>query len=185
MTAPVLAYKKFWIVKPKAAINQIKNPAFASPDFEEDWAASGAGVTIAESADYQRRGAYSMKVNTATGVASGAYHVGLSVVSGSDYTFSCDVKGVAGQAMRIYIANVSSTAKATTTFTATGYWQRVSVSHAAAETTTDYRVYVTRAAVASTEPFYVDGTQFEQASSASTFFDGYSAGCRWTGTISQ
>jgi hypothetical protein len=183
MTAPVLAQKKFWIVKPKAAINQIKNPAFASPDFEEDWAASGAGVTIAESGDYQRRGAYSMKVNTATGVASGAYHGGLTVTDGDDYTFSCDVKGVAGQAMRIYIANVSGTAKATTTFTATGYWQRVEVTHTAAENASTYRVYVIRDAVASTEPFYVDGAQFEQASKASTFFDGYSPGCRWTGTI--
>jgi len=84
MTAPKIDYHKFWIVKPKAAINQIKNPAFASPEFEAHWSALGAGVTIAESGDYQRRGAYSMKVNTATGVASGAYHGGLSVVSGSD-----------------------------------------------------------------------------------------------------
>ena len=183
MTAPVLTQKKFWVVKPKAAINQIKNPAFASPDFEEDWAASGAGVTIAESGDYQRRGAYSMKVNTATGVASGAYHPGLTVTDGDDYTFSCDVKGVAGQAMRIYIANVSGTAKATTTFTATGYWQRVKVTHTAAESVATYRVYVIRDAVASTEPFYVDGAQFEHASSASTFFDGYTPGCHWTGTI--
>lgn len=183
MTAPVLAQKKFWIVKPKAAINQIKNPAFASPDFEEDWAASGAGVTIESHEDDARRGAYSMKVNTATGVASGAYHPGLTVTDGDDYTFSCDVKGVAGQAMRIYIANVSGTAKATTTFTATGYWQRVEVTHTAAENASTYRVYVIRDAVASTEPFYVDGAQFEQASKASTFFDGYSPGCRWTGTI--
>ena len=183
MTAPVLTYKKFWIVKPKAAINQIKNPAFAHPEFEEDWAASRAGVTIAESGDYQRRGAYSMKVNTATGVASGAYYAGLTVNNGVTYAFSCDVKGVAGQAMQIYIADVSGKAKATTTFTATGYWQRVSVSHAAAETATDYRVYVIRDAVASTDAYYVDGAQFEQASAASTYFDGYSAGCRWTGTI--
>ena len=184
MTAPVLTQKKFWVVKPKAAINQIKNPAFASPDFEEDWAASGAGVTIAESGDYQRRGAYSMKVNTATGVASGAYYSGgLAVVDTLAYTFSCDVKGVAGQAMRIYIANASGTAKATTTFTATGYWQRVAVTHTAAEDASTYRVYVIRDAVASTDPFYVDGAQFEQASAASTYFDGYSAGCRWTGTI--
>jgi len=181
MTAPVLAYKKFYVVNPKAATNQIKNPTFASPDFEEDWAASGAGVTIAESGDYQRRGAYSMKVNPATGVASGAYHGGLSVVSGSDYTFSCDVKGVAGQAMRIYIANVSGTAKATTTFTATGYWQRVEVTHTAAESVATYRVYVIRDAVASTAAFYVDGAQFEQASKATTFIEGYQAGCRWTG----
>ena len=115
MTAPVLAYKKFWIVKPYEQYNYIKNPTFASPDFEEDWAASGAGVTIAESADYQRRGAYSMKVNTATGVASGAYYAGLTVNNGVTYAFSCDVKGVAGQAMRIYIANASGTAKADTT----------------------------------------------------------------------
>lgn len=183
MTAPVLTQKKFWIVKPKAAINQIKNPAFASPDFEEDWAAIGAGVTIAESGDYQRRGAYSMKVNTATGVASGAYHGGLSVVSGSDYTFSCDVLGVAGQAMRVYIASATPTVKATTTFTATGYWQRVAVTHTAAENASTYRAYVVRDAVASTAPYYVDGAQFEQASAASTFFDGYTPGCHWTGTI--
>ena len=183
MTAPVLTQKKFWIVKPKAAVNQIKNPTFAGPDFVEDWTASGAGVTIAESGDYQRRGAYSMKVNPATGVASGAYHTGLTVTDGDDYTFSCDVKGVAGQAMRIYIANVSGTVKAATAFTATGYWQRVEVTHTAAENASTYRVYVIRDAVASTEPFYVDGAQFEQASKATTFFDGYSAGCRWTGTI--
>lgn len=183
MAAPVLTQKKFWIVKPKAAVNQIKNPAFAHPDFVEDWTASGAGVTIEETGTEQRRGAYSMKVNTATGVASGAYHPGLTVTDGDDYTFACDVKGVAGQAMRIYIADVSGTAKATTTFTATGYWQRVEVTHTAAESVATYRVYVIRDAVASTEPFYVDGAQFEQASKASTFFDGYSPGCRWTGTI--
>ena len=181
MTAPVLTQKKFWVVKPKAAINQIKNPAFASPDFEEDWAARGAGVTIEESSDYQRRGAYSMKVNTATGIASGAYYAGLSVVSGFDYTFSCDVKGVAGQAMRIYIANVSGTAKATTTFTATGYWQRVEVTHTAAENASTYRAYVVRDAVASTDAYYVDGAQFEQASSGSTFIEGNAPGCRWMG----
>lgn len=40
-----------------------------------------------------------------------------------------------------------------------------------------------RDAVASTAPYYVDGAQFEQASAASTFFDGYTPGCHWTGTI--
>ena len=181
MTAPVLAYKKFYIIKPAEGTNQIKNPQFSGPEYVTGWAASGAGVTIASHPDDARRGAYSMKVNTATGVASGAYHPGLTVTDGDDYTFSCDVKGVAGQAMRIYIANVSGTAKATTTFTATGYWQRVSVSHAAAETATNYRVYVIRDAVASTAAFYVDGAQFEQASAATTLIEGYIPGCRWEG----
>jgi len=59
MTAPVLAHKKFWIVKPKAGVNQIKNPSFAGPEFITGWTASGAGVTIASHPDEARRGAYS------------------------------------------------------------------------------------------------------------------------------
>jgi len=182
MTAPVLAYKKFWIVKPYEQFNYIKNPTFASPDYEEDWAASGAGVTIAETGDYARRGAYSMKVNTATGVASAAYYANLSVTDGVTYAFSCDVLGTAGQAMRIFISDVANNIKATTTFTATGYWQRESVSFTAAETATTYYVAISRDAVASTEPYYVDGCQFEHWK-ATTFFDGYSPGCRWTGAV--
>lgn len=181
MTAPVLSQKKFWIVNPKAATNQIKNPTFASPDFEEDWTAIGAGVTIEETGDEQRWGAYSMKVNPATGVSSGAYHGGLTVANTLAYTFSCYVKGVAGQAMRILISDGADAVKATTQFTATGYWQRVEVTHTAAENAATYRAKVLRDAVASTAAYYVDGAQFEQASKASTFFDGYTAGCRWTG----
>jgi hypothetical protein len=103
MTAPVLYKKKFWIVNPKAATNQIKNPTFASPDFEEDWTTIGAGVTIEETGSEQRWGAYSMKVNPANNTSSGAYHGGLTVANTLAYTFSCYVKGVAGQAMRLVI----------------------------------------------------------------------------------
>lgn len=183
MTAPVLTNKKFWIVNPKAATNQIKNPTFASPDFEEDWTAIGAGVTIEETGSEQRWGAYSMKVNPANNISSGAYHGGLTVANTLAYTFSCYVKGVAGQAMRLVISNAANTVKATKQFTATGYWQRVEVTHTAAENAATYRAKVLRDAVASTAAYYVDGAQFEQASKASTLFDGYSPGCHWTGTI--
>jgi len=180
MTAPQLEHMKFFIVKPKAAINQIKNPTFAHPDFVEDWAAYGTGVTIAETGDEARWGAYSMKVNTATGYVGGAYYAGLTVEVGKAYTFSCYVKGVAGQAMRVEIRQ-TTTIKATKQFVATGYWQRVEVTYTAPGNATDYRVYVIRDAVASTDPFYVDGAQFEQASKATTFIHGYEPGCRWTG----
>jgi hypothetical protein len=73
MTAPKLEQMKYWIIVPAEGTNQIKNPRFDTPDGVEDWVASGAGVTIALTGDKQRHGAYSMKVNTATGVASGAY----------------------------------------------------------------------------------------------------------------
>jgi hypothetical protein len=42
-------------------------------------------------------------------------------------------------------------------------------------------VQITRDAVSSTLPFYVDGVQFEQESKATTFIHGYEPGCRWTG----
>ena len=32
-----------------------------------------------------------------------------------------------------------------------------------------------------TDPFYVDGAQFEQASAATTLIEGYIPGCRWEG----
>ena len=44
MTAPVLAYKKFYIIKPAEGTNQIKNPQFSGPEYVTGWAASGAGV---------------------------------------------------------------------------------------------------------------------------------------------
>ena len=124
-----------------------------------------------------------MKVNPATNTISGAYHGGLTVENGLDYTFSCYVKGVAGQVMRILISDGADAVKATKQFTATGYWQRVEVTHTAAENAATYRAKVLRDAAASTAAYYVDGAQFEQASKASTLFDGYSPGCHWTGTI--
>lgn len=180
MAAPTLTHKKFYIVKPTEQINYIKNPRFDTPDGVEDWAASGAGVTIAISGDEQRHGAYSMKVNPASGVASAAYYANLSVTNGVTYAFSCDVLGVDGQAMRIFISDGLNNIKATKQFVATGYWQRVSVSFAVVETKTDYYVAVSRDAVASTLPFYVDGAQFEHWL-PTTFFSGYEPGCRWLG----
>lgn len=175
-----LEQMKYWIVVPKYAENQIKNPTFARPEFVTGWTASGG--TVASSGDGARWGAYSAKVTPNSGVESYAYYSGLKVTANLPYTFSCYVKGVAGQAMRIQIRQ-TTTIKATKQFTATGYWQRVEVSYTPTVTATNYRVYVVRDAVASTEPFYVDGCQFEQDSKASTFFDGYSPGCHWTGAI--
>ena len=183
MTAPTLERMKFWIIKPATGRNYIINPRFDPPDGKEDWAINATGVTLELSADEQRHGAYCMKVNPVTGVNSGAYyHRGLTVTKGSYCTFSADVKGVAGQTMSVFIATAAGVAKATTIFTATGYWQRESVSWLADETATDYRVYVYRPAVASTDPFYVDGVQFENTFVPTTLMHGYAEGCRWEGS---
>ena len=76
MVAPKLEQMKYWIVKPAGGYNYIKNPRFDPPDGVEDWVASGSGVTIALSGDEARRGAYSMKVNPASGVVSMAIYNG-------------------------------------------------------------------------------------------------------------
>jgi len=180
MTAPVLAYKKFYVVNPFEQYNYIKNPTFASPDFVEDWTAYGAEYTIEETGDEQRFGAYSMKVNTANVTLGGVNYQNLSVTKGVTYAFSCYIKGTAGQSMSILVTTASGSAKVTTSFTTTGYWQRVEATFTATETKTDYKAYIRRAATASTAPFYVDGCQFEHWK-MTTFFDGYSPGCRWTG----
>jgi hypothetical protein len=181
MTAPVLTQKKFWIVKPKAGRNEIWNPRFDPPEGVTYWKGTNASLSL--SGDETRRNAYSMKVTPVSGTAGTAYYNrGLKVTSGLKYTFSCDVKGVAGQPMRIVIATSTGVVKATKTFTATGYWQRMEVTLSATESVTNYRVQVTRDAVSSTLPFYVDGVQFEQTDKATTFISGYEGkGYSWEG----
>jgi hypothetical protein len=181
MAAPQLNKKKFWIIKPAAGRNEIWNPRFDPPEGVTYWTGTNASISLF--GDETRRNAYSMKVTPVSGVAGTAYYNrGLKVTSGLKYTFSCDVKGVAGQPMRIVIATSTGTARATKTFTATGYWQRVEVTLSATETVTNYRVQVTRDAVSSTLPFYVDGVQFEQTDKATTFISGWEGdGYSWEG----
>ena len=84
--------------------------------------------------------------------------------------------------MRIFISDAANHIKATKQFVATGYWQRKAVSFTATENSNTYYVAVSRDAAASVEPYYVDGAQFEHWVET-TFFDGYTPGCRWTGAV--
>jgi len=181
MTAPQLNKKKFWIIKPAAGRNEIWNPRFDPPEGVTYWTGTNASLSL--TGEETRRNSYSMKVTPVSGTAGTAYYNrGLKVTSGLKYTFSCDIKGVAGQPMRIVIATSTGTARATKTFTATGYWQRVEITLSATETVTNYRVQVTRDAVSSTLPFYVDGVQFEQTDKATTFISGWEGdGYSWEG----
>jgi len=163
---------KFYIVQPQAGRNYVTNPhPYAATTGYTNYYGS-----MALNDTYTRRGSSCLKITPQAGMASGVFYSTVSVTSGLAYAFSVDVKGVDGQAMRIYIANSGGTAKATTTFTATGNWQRISVTHTAAETKTDYRLYVVRDTSASTDPFWVDGFQFEQAVKATTWIYGYERG---------
>jgi len=184
MTAPTLTDYKFWIISPKEAINYFPNPRFDGPDYGEDLTDYGASYSSAETSTYQRRGSYCMDITTAATTEGGVYYGGCSVTNGEDYVFSCDVKGTDGEAFSISIRNDSGTAKATTTFTATGYWQRVEVTVTADATNASWRIYVSRlSSVDSTNHFYTDGWQFEEGTEATTFIHGYGGdGYYWEGT---
>lgn len=182
MTAPTLSQKKFYIIKPAEGTNQIKNPRFDPPDFEEDWAvgSSSGSATIEETSDEQRFGAYCMKITPNPGdTYTFVKYNNVSITNGDSYTFSAYVKGTDGDSWQVGIYNGSDVSVASTTFVTTGYWQRVEVTHAGAENASNYEVRVSTATA--DNPIYVDGAQFEQASAASTLIHGYGAGCRWTG----
>ena len=189
MAAPILEQTRYWIVKPKAGTNQILNPSFAKPEGITGWYAAGTGVTLSLTGDHQRRGAYAMQVNCASGTGctarTGSY---LSVLQNFYHVLSMDVKAEVGQSMTLYIGNSSGTIKARKDWIATGYWQRMEVPWIATETATTYRAYITRNSSTSTAPYYVDGVQFENtaaSSKATTYIEGYEPGCYWTGLPRQ
>ncbi len=166
-----LTREKFYVIVPKAATNLITNPSFELST--TGWATTGAGVSIAKSYTYQRRGASSCEVTTATSVTSVVYY-SISLTSGTQYTFSADVRDVAGQPFGLFILTIAGVTKASTVWTGTGQWKRHAVTYTPDSTET-YRLCVLRGVVASTTKFYVDGAQLE-VGTESTYFDGDNGG---------
>jgi len=176
MTAPVLTQKKFWIVKPSAGRNYVKNPQ----PYSSTGGYSVSGGTIASDGTNSRRGPGCIKVSPNTGVPTIVSYSGLTGTSGLAYSFSLDVLGVAGQAMRIYVS-IGGVPQGKKTITATGYWQRISLSFIA-NTTGAVVLSLQRDSIASTAPFWTDGWQFEQAVKPSTFISGdLGEGYYWEG----
>lgn len=182
-----LEYMNFYIITPSGAINYVTNPTPYRATTGYTAYDAGGGTAIAASDTYTRRGPKCIQVTAVAAEAGGVYFGTVSITDTLKYTFSVDVKGIDGEAMRIKIEDAGGTYTATTTFTATGDWQRVQVTITAQETASDYRLYVIRDSQAGESIFYVDGFQFEQADEATTFFSGDTAGFAdddfyWNGT---
>ena len=177
MTAPQLEKMKFWIIKPSAGRNYVKNPQ----PYTSTGGYSAFGGMIAVDSTNSRRGPGCIKCTPNIGsVPAIVSYSGLTATSGLAYSFSVDVLGVAGQAMRIYV-NIGGVSQGAKTFTATGYWQRISLSFIA-NTTGAVVLSLQRDSVASTTPFWTDGWQFEQAVKPSTFISGdLGEGYYWEG----
>jgi len=120
-------------------------------------------------------------ITPTSGVNDGAYYGTVSLTSGTTYTFSVDILGVNGEPYKIWFGDTSAVLKGTaTTFTAIGDWERQEVTWACDSTTT-YRLYVTKNNDNNTSNFYIDGLQCEAKSYATTYCDGNQEGCKWIG----
>ena len=178
---------KFWIITPSEAINLVTNPTPYRATTGYTAYDAGGGTAIAASDTYTRRGPKCIQVSAVGAEAGGVYFGNVGITDTLKYTFSVDVKGVDGEAMRIKIEDAGGTYTATTTFTATGDWERQEVTITAQETASDYRLYVIRDSQVAASVFYVDGFQFEQDDEATTFFSGDTEGFTdndfyWNGT---
>ena len=199
MAAPILAYKKFWIVKPYSAINYIVNPQFEQPydalsdglEAYDAYASAGSSVISlvyagTTNGSIPRRGSQCAKLYNSTARVTSAIYYGaeanypLPVTKDSYYTFSADVKGTEGEALYIAITkntnpNVSSP-YAQKAFTATGRWERQSVNFKA-PATENVRVWVGRKASNTTAGgLFTDGWQFEAGGYGTTYFCGDTKG---------
>jgi hypothetical protein len=183
-----LTQEEYYIIEPVEATNEVSHPSVESAAIGlNGYGAHGAGVSIARSSLQQRRGMWSVEVTPATGVESGLYYgYNINEAAGVARTFSVDVKGVAGQVMRVQIRTLAGAMLSETVFTANGYWQRLSVTRTGAANITR-KLYVVRDAVASTTKFYVDGLYYSTING--TYLDGDMKGFlkgqteyRWNGT---
>lgn len=170
----------FSMVVPRAATNLLDNPSLASGG---GGSASGYNATTATDTSIAFVGRNSIKV-TPSGVNAYAYVsliTGGDLTTGATYVFSAWVKGTPGTAMRIGVgAGSPATLVAFSTFTATGFWQRVKIQFTGASSAT-VALGLVGLDGGSSGVFHIDALQLE-ADVLTTYVDGDQPGCYWRGT---
>jgi len=210
MAAPTLTKHEFWLIAPSYKVNYIYNPSFDVPkgsgatgiEAYRAWSTNPGAATITHaSGDYvlnadgtftrravARRGACCARLNCDPGNATSKIYYGsvtgfkLNVTNDKYYTFSADVKGTEGKPHAI-IVNLNAspyTTMARKDFTATGRWERQSLTFKATSTC-EVQAGVVRysggVAVGGNQFVYTDGWQFEEGA-ATTFISGDEEGFR-------
>lgn len=167
---------KGWIsvIAPEDGINLITNTSF-----EKDtvgWTANNS--TIARSTTKQKLSLYSLKVTPSSTALAGTYYtVPFTPVTASPYTFSFYIFGWPGDVYQAYVADGAGSRTAVSQLVETrgnGYWQRVVSVHSGG--VAPVRLYITRKAGGTVNPFYVDCAQVEEKSYPTTYFDGDTLG---------
>lgn len=157
-----------YLIVPEATTNLVSNPSIENNT--TGYTAVGGSVT--RSADDQRRGVYSLKVNIPNAANNGAYYA-ITLSTTTTYAYSFDFKGTSGRSYQAYLYDVTAAATLGTaiSWTDTGEWVR----HEGTATTganTSIRLYIIRPAALAAEDVYLDGVQIEEKAYATTYCDG-------------
>lgn len=159
----------FSVVIPEATTNLLTNPSFETGT--TSWIARGS-ASIAQSTTQQYKGAASLAITPTSGSIDGAAYSGtLSLTAGTTYTASAWVLGQAGRSYTFAITTSADVVLVVTTFTATGYWQRVSATFTETSTATR-RIALRKDTHTSTTVLYLDAVQVEAKSYPTTYCDG-------------
>lgn len=169
------------LVVPEATTNLIDNPSFETGT--TGWAASGTN-TIAQSADEQKFGVYSLECTYQNNTTLASYSI---TINEAQHTFTCWVylpSNWDGGAVNLDIANFASatTDTASNTVSTTGEWTRLEMKFtpAAGDLTGDVIVETASAPTAGRD-IHIDGAQLEEADHSTTYCDGAQEDCSWDG----
>ncbi len=173
------------------AATTVRTNLLSNPSFELDaggWSSSGTSGTRVSTQSYL--GSWSYEV-VATAAGQGAFS-GQCATTAQTYTASAWVKGEAGKLFNINLREKLSDGTTTVgdtssaNITATGSWQRVSVSRTFGATGAIGQVIV-RSQTSGAHTFYVDAVMLEASSTVGDYFDGSFSPAgdfsyAWTGT---
>ena len=165
------------ILVPEATVNFIENPSIRYDT--TGWNAFGA--TISRTLDQARFGIASLKVvPQGTAINEGAYYR-VNYLSGTNdvVTVSAYVRGTGHIHIRLYDASAGKEWSSKTVTLRNDRWTRISVTGRCAGGN-DIRLYVeTYANNAQATTYYVDGSQMELKTFATSYCDGSQGGCKW------
>jgi hypothetical protein len=160
----------FSVVFPQGGDNIIKNPSV-----ELNLTGHNAyQSTILRSIDEQRRGAFSIQVSTLTnGTSVNLYGTHYAIdLPGGYFTFSVDIKGIAGYEYATRVSHEPSVALkvAEKKFIANGRWQRVYITFVVTDPGIHYLGIFQTTKLNSI--FYTDGYQCENTKIPTSYYDG-------------
>lgn len=127
-------------------------------------------------------GAWSAQVQTLSGPDVGGVSTGCAISTITTYACSIYFKGIAGRSYTYDVTSGPNTGRVSRinggvqTFTATGYWQRLTATATAVSGDDVLLIVVRRVSRSGAEIFWVDNAQIEQRTYCSEYTDGDRAG---------